>query len=332
MAPARSKMRKSTHLTRRPASRMSTPRNPFEKLPVEVVDQILSYLVHPRSRLPGLTERQSEHDFPKAEQRQIKDAEDLTTPPDTSRPYADVFSWARVCHPFNVLASTSKHCKWLVESYCRHLIKTCNIVNIPSELLEMPVSASSEVAVSIGSRNSQYKLPQELIVYRRLWLQTAVRRCPFCAAVVSTFPHHMAPTAHLMVCEDCCYAQTLVSSRSTYRTAFFTVLNICQTLQEIQRVFHIRDSNTLASNNVRGTPSYNWALRIDVEALAFRTFGTRAFHSTHPRDDKRPCQICPRRIVDEEPKQTQRGKSGRLPSYVRPNTRSSSRLTIPQRA
>ena len=31
----------------------------LEELPVEVINNILSYLVHPRSRLPGLTENES---------------------------------------------------------------------------------------------------------------------------------------------------------------------------------------------------------------------------------------------------------------------------------
>ncbi|PZD28767.1 hypothetical protein A1F96_05655 [Pyrenophora tritici-repentis] len=93
----------------------------FEKLPVEIIDQILSYLVHPRCRLPGLSEAQSSHDIPEKTKRSIKDQEDLTRPPDRDRWATDIFSLHVVPHPFNALARTSKRCHEHVENYCSHL-------------------------------------------------------------------------------------------------------------------------------------------------------------------------------------------------------------------
>ena len=57
----------------------------METLPVEIINQILSHLVHPRSRLPGLTEVQSAHDFPRQTKLEIKNREDLSTFPDADR-------------------------------------------------------------------------------------------------------------------------------------------------------------------------------------------------------------------------------------------------------
>ena len=55
----------------------------LESLPVEIVDQILSYLIYPRCRLPGLTEAQSRYDVSEQQKRSIKNQEDLLL---TSRP------------------------------------------------------------------------------------------------------------------------------------------------------------------------------------------------------------------------------------------------------
>src|SRR4051812_40101886 len=62
----------------------------FETLPVEIVDQILSYLIHPRCRLPGLTKAQSDHSIPEKLKRSIKDQEDLDQSPDGDRWAADI--------------------------------------------------------------------------------------------------------------------------------------------------------------------------------------------------------------------------------------------------
>ena len=174
----------------------SAPHCSLETLPVEVVNQILSYLVHPRSRLPGLTERQSNYDVSKTEQRKIKEEEDMTAPPDTHRHFTDVFSWVDIRHPLNVLAGTSKRCRELVESYSAHLVKTCNMFNLPFAHLE-----------AHGPHSVYPDLSR--IVYRRLWLQTAPRHCVFCGGNLSSYPH--APMMRLILtCEECFYAQTLV--------------------------------------------------------------------------------------------------------------------------
>ncbi|KAJ4367270.1 hypothetical protein N0V83_006851 [Neocucurbitaria cava] len=109
-------------VTRAPA--LVASQSKLETLPVEIVNQILSYFTHPRSRLPGLTEAQSAHDFPRQAKSDIKSKEDLTQPPDSDRWAADLFSWHLLSHPFHVLSLTSKRCNELVESYCSHLIRT----------------------------------------------------------------------------------------------------------------------------------------------------------------------------------------------------------------
>jgi hypothetical protein len=74
--------------TRRPVRSMaSLSPSRLETLPSETIDQIFFYLVHPRSRLPGLTETQSTYGFPEAEKKAAKDAYNLnrTAPPDMDR-------------------------------------------------------------------------------------------------------------------------------------------------------------------------------------------------------------------------------------------------------
>jgi hypothetical protein len=242
----------------------STPRtdtasftySPLEQLPVEVFNHILSNLVQPRSRLPGLSEEQSTLD--PTVQRIIKLDEDLQSPPDTERFAADLFAWTSLRHPFNALAASSKRCRGLVESYCAHLVKTCNRFNLPFAQAED--HGADSVYPSLSS-----------IVYRRLWLQTAPRSCVFCGAFLSNYPH--VGFRLLLCCEGCFYSQTLNSD-------------------EVISQYHIIDSSILAANNVRSTgPRYEWILRIDVEALAFRLYGTRAFHDTQSRGLDIPCSI-----------------------------------------
>lgn len=68
-------------------------------------------------------------------------------------------------------------------------------------------------------------------------------------------------------------------------------------------MYHIRDKSALAANGVRGSPNYEWVLRNDAEALALRLYKTRAFHSTHPDHDRRPCETCRKAgILDEKTK------------------------------
>lgn len=219
------------------------PHSLLEQLPVEVVNNILSYLVHPRSRLPGLTELESALDA--KSQRQIKLNEDLQSPPDTDRFAADLFAWTSLRHPFNALAASSKRCYELVESYCAHLVKSCNRFNLPFAQAEE--YGADSVYPSLSS-----------IVYRRLWLQTAPRNCLFCGAFMSSYPHRGFRL--LLSCADCFYAQTL-------------------SLYEVQHQYHIINPAILTENGVRSTgPRYEWILRTDVEALALRFYGTRAFH------------------------------------------------------
>ena len=48
-----------------------------------------------------------------------------------------------------------------------------------------------------------------------------------------------------------------------------------------------------ASPLIRGPgPNSPWVLRIDVEAMAFRLYGTRAFHAAHVDQLGKPCSIC----------------------------------------
>lgn len=72
----------------------------METLPVEIINQILSHLVYPRSRLPGLTEAQSAHDFPRRTKLDIKNHEDLATFPDAHRWAADMLAWTSTPSPW----------------------------------------------------------------------------------------------------------------------------------------------------------------------------------------------------------------------------------------
>jgi hypothetical protein len=83
----------------------------LETLPSETIDQILFYLVHPRSRLPDLTETQSTYGFPEAEKKAAKDAYNLnrTAPPDMDRYAVDTTMWKTLRYPYNDLALTSRH-------------------------------------------------------------------------------------------------------------------------------------------------------------------------------------------------------------------------------
>ncbi|KAL5440788.1 hypothetical protein PMIN06_009560 [Paraphaeosphaeria minitans] len=231
----------------------------LEHLPPEVVNHILSYLVHPRSRLPGLTEKQSTLRDAKA-QKEIKLTEDLESPPDTDRFAADLFAWKDVRHPFNALAASSKRCRDFVESYCQHIVKRCNKFNLPFARVEENGNRPDSVYPSLGS-----------IVYRRLWLQTASRSCLFCGVFMSQYPHRGFRL--MLSCADCFYAQTL-------------------SLHEVQHQYHIIDPAVLTRSGVRSTSlRYEWILRVDVEALALRLYGTRAFHDTLSQGLEVHCSI-----------------------------------------
>ncbi|KAF1970299.1 hypothetical protein BU23DRAFT_556963 [Bimuria novae-zelandiae CBS 107.79] len=252
----------------------------LENLPVEVINHILSYLLHPHSRLPGLSEHESA--LSPSLQRPIKDTEDLTSPPDTFRFAADLFAWTHLPHPFNALAATSKHCRALVESYSSHLVKTCNHFNLPF------AQADQHGAITVHPR-------LDSIIYRRLWLQTAPRRCLFCLATLSNYPHR--GFGLLLACADCFYAQAL-------------------TLHEVMHQYHM-DAETLAAHGVRASNAgFDWILRVYVEALALKLYGTRAFHDTRSEGLDRPCSIPRCGLAGENVSASSPPRVEKLPTHV----------------
>lgn len=172
------------------------PMSRLETLPTELVFNILSYLTHPRSRLPGLTEAQSSLDFDPIARSTVKKAEDLTTPADTERWAADLFKNHRNRHPFNTLSLTSRTCNKLVESYCASLAREHRLFNLPYAHFDT------------HGPNSVWPNLNE-IVYRRLWLQYAPRKCIYCFAVMDNYPFPILKRL-LTNCEACFYRQTLV--------------------------------------------------------------------------------------------------------------------------
>ena len=173
----------------------------LEKLPVEIVNHILSYLTHPRSRLPGLTEVQSSREFCGKARRHIKSQEDLTTPSDSDRWAADLFTVSFTQHPFNALSLTSRRCNDFVESYCGHIVRACNRFNLP--FAQFDKHGSTSVWPDLSA-----------IVYRRLWLQHAPRTCIYCYAVIDQYPFPLLKRL-ITGCKDCFYRLTLVSFDSS---------------------------------------------------------------------------------------------------------------------
>lgn len=173
-------------------------RSSLETLPVEIIDQILSYLTHPRSRLPGLTEAQSAYDFPKQAKSDIKRKESLIQPPDSHRWAADLFSCHLQPHAFHTLSLASRRCNALVEGYCSHMVRSCN-----SSMFNLPFAA-------LDRSGPQCVYPDlSGIVYRRLWLQHAPRKCIYCYAVLDCYPFSRVKRI-MAACEDCFYRQALV--------------------------------------------------------------------------------------------------------------------------
>jgi hypothetical protein len=178
---------------------MTSPSN-LEQLPTEIIYVVLSHLVHPRSRLPGLTERQSDHDCPVEEKKAAKDAYHLSrnAPLDVDRFAENLFVWHNYQHPFNVLALTCRRLRDVTERFCAHLVKACNRFNLL-------ISQAEEH----GPRAVYPSLND--IVFRRLWLQYAPRYCVFCNALLSSYPHRITQRV-LVACQDCFYAQVYVSA------------------------------------------------------------------------------------------------------------------------
>lgn len=65
-----------------------------------------------------------------------------------------------------------------------------------------------------------------------------------------------------------------------------------QTVDEVERQYHISQATTLSSPRIRGRPGSVWVLRIDVESVALQLYGTRAFHDAHVEQLGKPCYIC----------------------------------------
>ncbi|KAJ4986879.1 hypothetical protein SVAN01_07557, partial [Stagonosporopsis vannaccii] len=249
------------HPVPRPAAQPPrAARSALEALPAELVAQILAHLVHPRSRLPGLTEAQSRHDFPRHTKLEIKNREDLATLPDAHRWAADIFAFNALRHPFHVLALTSRRLHAAVEAFCAHLVRACNMFNLPFAHYDAHGPACVYPDLSA-------------IVYRRLWLQHAPRLCIYCHAALDCYPFPVVKRL-IAACEDCFYRQTL-------------------TVDEVERQYHISIPTIAASPRIRGPgPNSPWVLRIDVEAMALQLYGTRAFHAAHADQLGKPCSIC----------------------------------------
>lgn len=183
-----------------PAHALSDPppkplsKSSLETLPTEIINQILSHLIQPRSRLPGLTEAQSAHDFSRQTKLEIKNREDLTTLPDAQRWAADIFDFNTLRHPFHTLSLTSRRLNAVVESYCGHLVRSCNMFNLPFAHYDKYGAAYPDLSQ---------------IVYRRLWLQHAPRLCIYCHVGLDCYPFPVVKRL-IAACEDCFYRQTLV--------------------------------------------------------------------------------------------------------------------------
>ncbi|KAF2002814.1 hypothetical protein P154DRAFT_123595 [Amniculicola lignicola CBS 123094] len=235
----------------------------LESLPPELVSRILSFLVHPRSRLPGRTERLSSYECPRSEKRaaQVAYHDDFTAPPDTDRWVADMFSIIKVQHPLNELALTSRRMRDHVERFCSHLVRSNNVFNLPFSLLDL--NGPRSVYPDMSS-----------IVYRRLWLQFAPRCCIYCSRTVSVYPrhNHFGP---LTGCGACFLAQVFE-------------------WREVKDFFHLTEQDML-QNGVSGTPNFQWVLRSDVEKLALSRWGVKRFHMTsdnEPYEIGEWCRIC----------------------------------------
>ncbi|KAF2746545.1 hypothetical protein M011DRAFT_404154 [Sporormia fimetaria CBS 119925] len=216
----------------------------LEQLPPEIIYIILSYLTYPRSRLPGLTEQQSAHDYPESWRRAAKDAYHMnnTAIDNVERFAANLFAWPQYQHPLNTLALVSEPIRACVEYFCAALVKRCNRFNLP-------ISQSEE----LGPDSVYPSLSG--IVYRRLWLQSADRYCVFCTTLLSVYPHQHG-VGLLSCCRNCFYAQVY-------------------THNEVAQQFHMSLTD-LTVHQVRGTPTY--VLRVDVDALAMRLYGTKRYH------------------------------------------------------
>ncbi|KAH9865820.1 hypothetical protein J1614_009407 [Plenodomus biglobosus] len=251
---------RAQHCTPQPRCQSSSlPQSKLDALPVEIFNQILAHLTHPRSHLPGFTEAQSAHDFPAATKYALKGNEDLTQPSVIPNWASNLFSLHQLSHPFNALSLTSRRCNELVESYCSHLVRACNDTMFNLPFAQFDKHGSHCVYPDLSS-----------IVYRRLWLQHAPRTCVYCYAVLDCYPFLVVKRV-MTACMSCFYRQTL-------------------TIEEVSSQYHISPSTISSSPLIRGIPG--WVLRIDVEALALQLYRTRAFHNAHKEQFGKPCSLC----------------------------------------
>jgi hypothetical protein len=56
--------------------------------------------------------------------------------------------------------------------------------------------------------------------------------------------------------------------------------------------YHLSPNTILASPYIRSRPGSVWVLRVDVEALAWQLYQTRAFHYAHVKQMGKPCSLC----------------------------------------
>lgn len=274
-----------------PAGHQTGPvsQSKLEALPVEIFNQILTYLTHPRAHLPGFTEAQSAHDFPATAKYALKGSEDLTLPQEAPRWAANLFALHLLSHPLNALSLTSRRGHELVESYCSHLVRSCN-----RTMFNLPFA-------QFDRYGSQCVYPDlSGIVYRRLWLQHAPRTCVYCYAVLDCYPFTRVKRV-MTACQDCFYRMTLVSQfLPPSPTPTHHPLTLFQTVDEVQSQYHISPATITSSPHIRGITG--WALRIDVEHLALQLYGTRAFHNAHKEQFDKPCTLCAiTRFTPEQP-------------------------------
>lgn len=176
-----------------------------EQLPLDVVHHIMSHLTVPRSRLPGLTERQSEHDYSQTEKKAARETyhTNPVAPPDDNEPYImRVFRTYDYPHPFNALAATSRRWRYNVEWFCAHLVKQCNRFHLP--IAQIQQHGSHTVYPDMSG-----------IVYRRLWLQYAPRYCLFCKIPLAQYPFRGHQPV-VSCCNDCFMSQIYVSTTWPY--------------------------------------------------------------------------------------------------------------------
>jgi len=138
---------------------ISDPQDIMSQLPIELLHNILSFLVAPYSGLPritGLNHLALDREMLRMESSGKKDAVDH--------------------HPFLNLAATSSHLRDVVENFCWHLLKRHQDVGTWSKKI-----GDNEPMVRDGKKEKRLK--GKKTTYRMIWLKWAKRRCVFCGKV-----------------------------------------------------------------------------------------------------------------------------------------------------